>query len=133
MVAQSRGREVQVGANVQWGRSDSELYFNDVDPGDWKAHAVKLDPERGTRRSLDGSAPLRLIDTQAKTCTDIARIDVTVASEDSQFRVDPHPAWDPKGHYVVFNGLVGGTRAVGIADLTKAVTPHQSTTVIARP
>ena len=28
-VAQSRGWEVQVGANVQWGRSDAELYFNE--------------------------------------------------------------------------------------------------------
>ncbi|HPA19383.1 MAG TPA: hypothetical protein PLU30_16675 [Verrucomicrobiae bacterium] len=32
VVAQSHGWEVQVGADVQWGRSDAELYFNDVDP-----------------------------------------------------------------------------------------------------
>ncbi|MFA5192484.1 MAG: hypothetical protein WC740_17395 [Verrucomicrobiia bacterium] len=55
VVAQSRGWEVQVGANVQWGRSDAELYFNDVDPETWKAFAVQFDPISGKRRVLDGT------------------------------------------------------------------------------
>jgi len=55
VVAQTRGWEVQVGANVQWGCSDADLYFNDVDPRTWKAFAIQLDPATGKRRSLEGT------------------------------------------------------------------------------
>ncbi|MFA7006924.1 MAG: hypothetical protein WC429_22990, partial [Verrucomicrobiia bacterium] len=55
VVAQSRGWEVQVGANVQWGRSDAELYFNDVDTRTWKAFAVQLDSATGKSRNLEGT------------------------------------------------------------------------------
>lgn len=55
VVATSRGWEVQVGANVQWGRSDEELYFNDVDPQSWRAFAVCLNPLTGARRTLEGT------------------------------------------------------------------------------
>ena len=54
-IATSRGWEVQVGANVQWGRSDEELYFNDVDAKTWKAFAVCMNPVTGTQRQLDGT------------------------------------------------------------------------------
>jgi hypothetical protein len=55
VVAQSRGWEVQLGANVQWGKSDKELLFNDVDTTDWKAFCVVLDPLTGKSRRLDGT------------------------------------------------------------------------------
>jgi hypothetical protein len=55
VIATSRGWEVQVGANVQWGRSDEELYFNDVDPRTWKAFAVCVNPTTGSQRKLDGT------------------------------------------------------------------------------
>lgn len=35
VVAQSRGWEMQLGAQVQWGKNDKELYFNDVDTTTW--------------------------------------------------------------------------------------------------
>lgn len=55
VVAQSRGWEVQLGANVQWGSSDKELLFNDVDTTTWKAYCVVLDPATGKTRKLDGT------------------------------------------------------------------------------
>jgi len=55
VVAQSRGYEMQVGANVQWGKTDHELYFNDVDPAAWRAFAVQLDPLTGSLRRLGGT------------------------------------------------------------------------------
>ncbi len=55
VVAQSRGWEVQLGANVQWGSSDKELLYNDVDTTTWKAYCVVLDPATGKRRKLDGT------------------------------------------------------------------------------
>ncbi|TCC88754.1 hypothetical protein EZ428_19170 [Pedobacter frigiditerrae] len=44
VVAKSRGWEMQLAANVQWGATDNELYFNDVDPVTWQAYAVCLNP-----------------------------------------------------------------------------------------
>ncbi len=55
VVAQSRGWEVQLGANVQWGASDNELLFNDVDTVTWKAFCVVLNPATGKSRRLDGT------------------------------------------------------------------------------
>ncbi|WP_207955354.1 hypothetical protein [Segetibacter sp. 3557_3] len=55
VVAQSRGWEVQLGANVQWGKSDRELLFNDVDTTTWKAYCVVLNPQTGKARKLDGT------------------------------------------------------------------------------
>ncbi len=55
VVAQSRGWEVQLGANVQWGATDKELLFNDVDTASWKAYCVVLDPATGKSRKLDGT------------------------------------------------------------------------------
>lgn len=55
VVAKSRGWEMQLGAQVQWGASDSELYFNDVDTTTWKAFAVQLNPATGAIRRMDGT------------------------------------------------------------------------------
>ena len=55
VVAESRGWEVQLGANVQWGRTDKELLFNDVDTTTWKAFCVVLDPLTGRSRRLEGT------------------------------------------------------------------------------
>jgi len=55
VVAPSRGYEMQLGANVQWGATDSELYFNDVDPATWEAFAVQLNPLTGASRRLGGT------------------------------------------------------------------------------
>ncbi len=55
VVAKSRAWEMQLGAQVQWGTTDNELYFNDVDTATWKAFAVQLNPETGVKRQMDGT------------------------------------------------------------------------------
>lgn len=55
VVATTRGWETQMGANVQWGRTDADLFFNDVDPATWTPFAVRLDPATGTTRRYDGT------------------------------------------------------------------------------
>lgn len=55
VVAQTCGWEPQLGANINWGASDHELYFNDVDTGSWQPFAWKLDPLSGVRERLDGT------------------------------------------------------------------------------
>jgi hypothetical protein len=55
VVAQSRGWEMQLGANVQWGATDNELYFNEVDTTTWEAYAVQLNPFSLQTRRMAGT------------------------------------------------------------------------------
>ncbi len=55
VVALTRGWEVQTGANVQWGATDKELFFNDVDTLTWKAYAVKINPLTGELQKMGGT------------------------------------------------------------------------------
>jgi hypothetical protein len=68
----------------------------------------------------DGTVPIRFIDLQEKKEETIVRIPIanpgTLVS--GALRVDPHPAWAPDHNHLVFNGYVGGTRRVFIADLS---------------
>jgi len=68
----------------------------------------------------DGSVPIRLIDTKLQTETCIARIYVSDIGG-GEFRTDPHPAWDDSGKYITFNGYVGNTRQVYVADVSKLI------------
>ena len=54
-VSKSFGWEMQVGANVQWGATDEELFYNNVDTSTWKAFAVKYNPETQESRQLNGT------------------------------------------------------------------------------
>ena len=53
-VADTRGWEAQMGANLQWGADDNTLLFNDVDISDWTPFAVKLNPHTGEKKKLGG-------------------------------------------------------------------------------
>ncbi len=54
-VAETRGWDVQLGAQLQWGADDRTLLYNDVEPGEWIPFGVRLDPETGERRRLAGT------------------------------------------------------------------------------
>lgn len=54
-VAESRGWEPQLGANLNWGADDHSLFFNDVDVSTWTPFAWKLDPLTGERTRLEGT------------------------------------------------------------------------------
>ncbi|MBN2713514.1 MAG: hypothetical protein JXR97_13925, partial [Planctomycetes bacterium] len=72
-----------------------------------------------TRESVfgDGTIPLRWVDLATGEEEAIVRIRTATPYKDSVLRVDPHPAWDRTGRYVVFNAFVGGTRKVYIMDM----------------
>lgn len=55
-VAESRAWEHQVGACVMWGRTDDELYFNDLRIGEWEPFLVRMNPQTGERREFPGGA-----------------------------------------------------------------------------
>ncbi|NLG37301.1 MAG: hypothetical protein GX549_04740 [Clostridiales bacterium] len=54
VVSETAGWEPQVGANVQWGADDTQLFFNDVDTGTWEAFGVCMNPFSGRKRLLEG-------------------------------------------------------------------------------
>lgn len=54
-VAETRGWDTQVGAHVQWGADDSQLFFNDLDVATWRPFGVRLDPGTGARTPLHGT------------------------------------------------------------------------------
>lgn len=54
-VAETAGWDTQMGAHVQWGRDDSELFFNDLETATWEPYGVKLDPGTGERTELEGT------------------------------------------------------------------------------
>ncbi|UCH02210.1 MAG: hypothetical protein JSV20_10505 [Candidatus Bathyarchaeota archaeon] len=55
VLTKTHGWGTQLGAQVQWGRDDTQLYFNDVDVNSWRAFGVKLNPFSGERKCLDGT------------------------------------------------------------------------------
>jgi hypothetical protein len=54
IIARSCGWEMQLGASVKWGKSDDELYFNDVDTVSWKVFAILFNPFTGANRKMGG-------------------------------------------------------------------------------
>jgi hypothetical protein len=55
IVAETSGWDTQLGAQVQWGASDNELFFNDIDTNTWLPFGVKMNPFTGTKKKLDGT------------------------------------------------------------------------------
>lgn len=78
----------------------------------------------------NGTVPLRLLHT--KTGMEETMTEVFVSNAGGEFRIDPHPAWDKTGRYVVFNGYVGNTRNVFIADLKEYLAKNFSQKTAAR-
>ena len=55
IVAETCGWEPQMGANLNWGGNDHELFFNDVDVDTWTPFSWKLDPLTGKRKRMQGT------------------------------------------------------------------------------
>lgn len=55
VIADTRGWEPQLGANINWGTDDTALYFNDVDIKTWKPFCVKMNPLTGEKERLGGT------------------------------------------------------------------------------
>ncbi len=54
VIADTRGWETQLGANINWGPDDT-IYYNDVDTDTWEPFCVKLNPVTGEKKRLDGT------------------------------------------------------------------------------
>ncbi|MEQ9290160.1 MAG: hypothetical protein RIG77_24730 [Cyclobacteriaceae bacterium] len=62
VLAKSYGWEMQLGANVQWGATDDQLFYNDVDTKTWNAFTVELNPFSGKKRILNGTVFMASLD-----------------------------------------------------------------------
>lgn len=57
--AETHGWDTQLGAQVQWGATDEELFFIDMDVERWKPFSVKMNLLTGERREVEG--PLYMV------------------------------------------------------------------------
>ena len=55
LVAGTRGWDSQMGAHAQWGATDEQLLFNDVDTKTWMPFGVVMNPLTGKKRKLEGT------------------------------------------------------------------------------
>ena len=79
IIAETIGWDTQLGAQVQWGATDQELFFNDVDSSTWMPYGVKMDPLTGARQNLDGTVYSISPDGKWAASTDLRRIGATQA------------------------------------------------------
>lgn len=78
-VAETIGWDTQLGAQVQWGADDTQLFFNDVDPKRWRPFGVRLDPLSGEKRELQGTVYMISPDGKWSASCCLSRIGVTQA------------------------------------------------------
>lgn len=77
VVAETCGWDTQLGAQVQWGATDNQLFFNDLDTTSWKPYGVVIDPLSGTRRVLDGTVYMVSPDGRWIVSPNLTRIGLT--------------------------------------------------------
>lgn len=65
VVAETHGWDTQLGAQVQWGAGDEELFFIDMHVENWQPFSVKMNPLAGERANLAG--PLYMVSPDGRT------------------------------------------------------------------
>lgn len=79
IIAETKGWDTQLGAQVQWGAADTELFFNDVDTSTWMPFGVKMNPLTGEKMKLDGTVYMVSPDGKWAVSTCLRRIGATQA------------------------------------------------------
>ena len=54
VIANSFGWEMQLGANVQWGKNDEQLFYNQVDTSSWESFTVHYNMENEDFKRING-------------------------------------------------------------------------------
>ena len=79
VIAETIGWDTQLGAQVQWGATDHDLFFNDVNDSTWMPFGVRMDPLSGDRKKLDGTIYSVSPDGKWAASTCLRRIGATQA------------------------------------------------------
>jgi hypothetical protein len=128
VVAETRGWDTQLGAQVQWGADDASLFFNDVDVGTWRPFGVRLDPATGVTQKLDGTVYMLSSDGARAASPDLVRIGVTqpgygvVVPEERVPANDGAPADD--GVYVTDTESGRCELLVSLREIVETAEPH---------
>jgi len=126
-VAETCGWEPQVGANINWGGSDHELFFNDVDTATGEAFAWKRDPLTGARQRLEGTVYHASPDGRLLVSADLAAMRRTqpgygVRISDERVRRNIGPA-DDDGFFLTDTATGRRRLLVSIQDLLARADP----------
>lgn len=79
VLARTHGWDVQLGAQVQWGASDEDLFFNDVDTKTWTPFGVRMNPLTGRQIRMEGTVYMVSPDGRWAASTCLRRIGRTQA------------------------------------------------------
>ena len=79
VVADTLGWDTQLGAQVQWGLDDTELYYNDLDLDAWKPFGIKINPVTGAQKKLEGTVYMISPDGRYAASPDLAKMGLTQA------------------------------------------------------
>lgn len=128
VVAESRGWDTQLGAQVQWGRTDCQLLYNDVDTTTWRAHAVVLDPFSGERHVLAGTVYMVSPDGRWAASPCLLRMGVTQPGYGVHAPLEHvpsnHGAPADDGIFVTSVASGKSTLLVSLSDIVKKASPH---------
>ena len=125
VVATSRGWDTQLGAQVQWGATDHELFYNDMDVATWTPYGVVMDPETGDTRRLGGTVYMASPDGKHVASPCLRRTAVTQAGYGVLVPADRSPQNPPRatddGVYVTDTASGECKLLVSIAQIVEAV------------
>lgn len=121
-VAETRGWDTQVGAHVQWGADDSQLFFNDLDVETWRPFGVRLDPATGARTALDGTVYSVAPDGRSVASPSLLRIGATQPGYGVVLPRGHAPASPEDDGVFVTDTATGASRLlVSVAEIVAAV------------
>ncbi|MEM1026920.1 MAG: hypothetical protein AAGJ38_02455 [Planctomycetota bacterium] len=126
-VAETRGWDTQLGAQVQWGVDDHQLLFNDMDPEAWKPFGRCVDPATDQSRRLSGTIYManRAGTLAASPC--LKRIGLTQGGYGVHVPESfvPRNVGLPKDDGVTLTDLVTGESKLAIS-IAQLVEPHRA-------
>lgn len=73
-VAESHAWEPQVGANINWGKDDETLVYNDLTSGEWKVFGVRLNWKTGEKAFFEHGVYHVSADGKKAVCGNIAAL-----------------------------------------------------------
>ncbi len=117
-----------MGANINWGASDKELFFNDVDTDRWRPFAWKLNPLTGESAKMEGavyhaSPDGRWIVSANMTTTRLTQPGYGVQIPDEKIRRNRGAA-DDDGFYITDTSTGACRLLVSIRKILAKADPH---------